>query len=278
HNNLRNLRKLLLIYRLIHFDDLIIDTDTGLNGRDKELCKPLLQLFYDTESYSKIANAISTFLARKNTRKNTVSIEPVLYKFIKEMLSNYKNNTISVKDIWEYTINNLGGVYDPDKKPNEFQSYDYDTIYRSTITKVLEGFGAERKHKETGNVLIFDPKKLERIGKQYEEFLKTEGTESTEGNMGQLPQKVIQNCIPKDSQSDNMPSVPSSLQDPILPYRCPFCEILGHGIVSFSNTDSMDKHTVQRHPRCNPYSQPDIEKFRQEYLRKCNGNGKEGMN
>ena len=77
HNNIRSLRKLLLIYRLVHFDDPIIDIDTGHNGRDKELCKPLLQLFQNTESYGKIAAAINTFLSKKNSRKNTISIEPV---------------------------------------------------------------------------------------------------------------------------------------------------------------------------------------------------------
>jgi hypothetical protein len=32
----------MLVYRLVHFDDAILDIDIGLDGRDKELCKPLL--------------------------------------------------------------------------------------------------------------------------------------------------------------------------------------------------------------------------------------------
>ena len=87
HNNLRNLRKLLLIYRIIHFDDPITDMDTEFNGRDKELCKPLLQLFQGTGSYSKIATALKKFLVKKNRRKRNVSIEPVLYGIIVDVVS-----------------------------------------------------------------------------------------------------------------------------------------------------------------------------------------------
>lgn len=287
HTDLNNLRKLLLIYRLVHFEDSIIDLDTGLEGRDKELCKPLLQLFYDTKSYSKIAVAINTFLSKKNTRKNNVSIEPVLYKFINEMLEQknadgsprYRNNTISVKDIWEYIIHSLGGVYDPDKKPNEFQSYDYDTIYRSTITKVLEGFGAERKHRKSGNILIFDPVKLDKIGRMYpsdeEGEVKGEGSESCEGNIDTLQPKntefhegkVIQNCIAEGSQRHNIPSPPSPLHSNT-PYTCPFCEIMGRGKVELSNEDLLERHCVQSHKGCAVHSQLDIEKFRQEYTTK----------
>ena len=39
-DELMGFRKLMLIYRLIHFKDPIPDIDIGLEGRDKELCKP----------------------------------------------------------------------------------------------------------------------------------------------------------------------------------------------------------------------------------------------
>lgn len=190
-NDLRDLKKLQLIYRIIHFEDPIIDMDSGYSGRDKELCKPLFQLFHNSESYGRIVQAVRSFLSKKNKRKNTVSIEPVLYKIVSDMLDDinpetgkklYPNYTISVRDIWDKIITTVDGVYDP-KKPNVFESYDYGTIYRSTITKIFEGFGAESRHKETGNILIFDPVRMEKIGKIFEEALKdmkAEGTEGTE--------------------------------------------------------------------------------------------------
>lgn len=50
--------------------------------------------------------------------------------------------TISVKDVWDEIKSIIGGVYD-EKKPNEYQTFDYDTIHRSTITKIIEGFGTK---------------------------------------------------------------------------------------------------------------------------------------
>ena len=258
HNSLRNLRKLLLMYRLIHFEDPIIDIDTELSGRDKELCKPLLQLFYDTNSYDRIANAIKSFLIRKNTRKNNVSIEPVLYRMVKEMLPKYKNNTIPVKDIWDYLVNNLGGTYDPDKKPNEFQSYDYDTIYRNTITKILEGFGAERKHKKSGNVLIFDQEKLEKIGRMYptdaEEEVKGEGSEGSEGNIDTLPKdNDIQSIVEKFDEMSKMPSPPSPLHpySDEYPPKCYHCNIGG-----FSSKEHYESHGIRHHVGLTLYPGP----------------------
>jgi hypothetical protein len=125
------------------------------------------------------------------TRKNNVSIEPVIYRIIEEMLANYKNNTIPVKDIWDHLVNNLSGVYDPDKKPNEFQSFDHETIYRNMITKILEGFGAERNHKKSGNVLIFDPEKL-KIGRMYPIDIEREVNENrAEDLAGDLVHSII---------------------------------------------------------------------------------------
>jgi hypothetical protein len=256
HNNLRNLRKLLLIYRLVHFDDPIIDAEIDLNGRDKELCKPLLQLFYDTNSYGKIAKALKKFLIKKNNRKRNVSIEPVLHGIIVDMIPRY-GTTISVSDIWEEIKNKIGGVYD-EKKPNEYQTYDYDTIYRTTITKILEGFGAEREHRRTGNVMIFDKDKLVKAGKMYE---LGEGSEGSEGNIDTLQNNDILNIVKVD-RVPITPSPPSPL------HHCPYCEILGRGKLEFSSEDLLERHGVQKHPGRAIYSKLDIEKFREEQSRK----------
>jgi hypothetical protein len=47
------LKQSMLVYRLIHFRDPIIDLDVGVQGRDKELVKPLLQLFYRADAQMK---------------------------------------------------------------------------------------------------------------------------------------------------------------------------------------------------------------------------------
>jgi hypothetical protein len=222
HDNLRNLRKLLLIYRLVHFDDPIIDAEIDLNGRDKELCRPLLQLFYNTNSYGKIAKALNTFLIKKNKRKKNLSIEPVLHGIIVDMIPSY-GTTISVADIWDGIRSNIGGVFD-ERKPNEYQTFDYDTIYKSTITKVIEGFGAEREHRRTGNVMIFDKDKLVKAGKMYE---LGEGSEGSEGNVDK--NNDILNIDEKFDRVPKMPSPPSPLHpnSDQYPPKCYHCNVNG---------------------------------------------------
>ena len=74
-------RKLMLVYRLLHFKDPIPDVDIGLDGRDKELCKPLIQLFNNTASEQIIRSALQNFLDLKNQRKSNL-IEAALHPII----------------------------------------------------------------------------------------------------------------------------------------------------------------------------------------------------
>ncbi|MFL6458808.1 MAG: hypothetical protein ACJ71G_17805 [Nitrososphaeraceae archaeon] len=80
-DQLVDFRKLMLVYRLIHFKDAIPDIDIGLDGRDKELCKPLLQLFDNAESYPEIRATLQKFLDAKNQKKSNL-IEAALLPLI----------------------------------------------------------------------------------------------------------------------------------------------------------------------------------------------------
>jgi hypothetical protein len=78
-NELLSLRKELLIYHLLHFKDPVPNVDTGLKGRNKELVKPILQLFYNAEQNIRkgIISTLERFLKAKHERKEN-SIEVAL--------------------------------------------------------------------------------------------------------------------------------------------------------------------------------------------------------
>ena len=164
-DELLDFRKLMLVYRLIHFHDAIADIDIGIDGRQKELLKPSLQLFHKTKSQIEIEGAFQIFLNAKNHSKSN-SIEAVLHLIIVNLVSQH-GKSVYAGQIWHSVRQSIPGVYD-DKKPNEYQTHDYDTIYRNTITNIIcDKFGAERRHKNDGTVLIFDPEKLVRVGNLY---------------------------------------------------------------------------------------------------------------
>ena len=107
------------------------------------------------------------FLAiKKNRKENT--IEVALYSLITNLVAEC-GTEISACAIWDrITDGKLIGHYD-ERKPNEYQTADYGTIYRNSITNIIcDKFGAQKRHKEKGNVLIFDVDKLVKIGKSYD--------------------------------------------------------------------------------------------------------------
>jgi hypothetical protein len=158
-------RKLMLIYRLIHFADPIADIDIGIDGRNKELCKPVVQLFYGSQAQKEIEGALQKFIDAKNQRKET-TIEAALYPIIANLISQH-GNELSASRLWESIKDHIEGI-SPERKPNEYYTSDYGPIYRNTITNIIcDKFGAKRKHKETGNVLIFNLEKVTRAGKVY---------------------------------------------------------------------------------------------------------------
>jgi hypothetical protein len=165
-DTLNDFRKLMLVYRLLHFKDVIDDVDVGVEGREKELAKPIIQLFYGTDTQQEIEKTLQYFLNQRNEKKDTM-LEPVLHPIVTALISKNQTNGIYVKDIWEIIVNDLGGRYD-EKKPNEFQSEDYGTIYRNQIGTILEHtFGGTPRHNRKGNSYNFDLNELVRVGKAY---------------------------------------------------------------------------------------------------------------
>jgi hypothetical protein len=164
---LKSFRKEMLIYRLIHFKDPIEDIDVGLKGRNKELCKPTIQLFHGTQSEQEIQKALQKHLDAKNRKKGN-SIEASLHPLISSLV-NKGGNKVLGKDIWTDIVNGgIEGSYDP-KKANEFQSAEHGTLFRNTLTAIIcDKFGAERKHGENGTIFTFDPDKLWKVGRAYD--------------------------------------------------------------------------------------------------------------
>ena len=92
---IKEFRKILLVYRLIHYMDHIKNIDIGLTGRKKELVKPYLQLFSNTKSerdkqiFQEIRNTFEIFLKIKNDKKD-FTLEAALVPIIIELMEQSK--------------------------------------------------------------------------------------------------------------------------------------------------------------------------------------------
>jgi hypothetical protein len=167
HNDLKHSRKLMMCYRLIHFGDHQPDIDISGLGGEKELCKPLLQLFYCSKAYKEVNDTLMTFIDRKNRHKKSIAIDPILFELVLEMIESKNDPMLVVNDIWREIRNKVPGEYLP-SKPNEYQTYDYDKIYRPIVSKTIEDFGAEHGRIHEGRVLIFNPRLMLRTARQYD--------------------------------------------------------------------------------------------------------------
>jgi hypothetical protein len=158
-------RKLLLVYRLRHFKDPIPDLDVGVEGRDKELVKHSLQLFYRCKCLNEVKETLQYFLDLKNEKKES-SIESILLKVVATLVKS-KGPEISSTLIWYQFKEEVPGM-ENEKNPNEYFTNDYGTIYRtSTLPAFLgDSFGGKVKHTKTGNVWIFDPIVIESLAKE----------------------------------------------------------------------------------------------------------------
>jgi hypothetical protein len=198
-DEINHLRKILLMYRLVHITDPYIEIDIGLDGRDEELCKPSLQLLYtlvvSEETRTEIERTLQYFLDIKNDRKGD-SVEASLYPIVIDALttigkdyvslSNYDEDdpkrlkSISTTELWEQITSSLDGSFDQDSR-NNFESDDFGGLYRSkVIGSIRDKFGAEKDHKKKGNNLIFDLDRLDKMKRIYENdgMIKTKSRDS----------------------------------------------------------------------------------------------------
>ena len=169
-DEINDLRKLLLMYILVHIKDPYKEISIGLDGRDEELCKPLLQLFYtlgaSEETLRELEETLQHFLDIKNKRKGQ-TLEAVIYPVIVNIVSQY-GERIQSSQLWQLITDSLEGHLD-EKNSNLFYSSDYGKMYRNTVTAMIcDKFGAEIDHRRDGNTIVFNSKSLGKNGKIYQ--------------------------------------------------------------------------------------------------------------
>src|SRR5919108_1341253 len=144
---LMGFKKLMLVYRLIHFKDLIADLDVGVQRRNKELCKPYIRLFYGSQAQREVEQTFQTFLDAKSDKKST-SLEAILIPVIIDLVEQ-KGNQILSSEIWNFVKENLEGETNP-YDPNGYHVSGY-TLYRNTVTRFLaDKFGASYTRTTSG--------------------------------------------------------------------------------------------------------------------------------
>ena len=256
-NELMELRKILLIFKLIHYSDPLIEIDVGLDGRDEEVCKPLLQLFYSLgaskETQEELEQTLQYFLNIKNKRKQN-SKEALIYPIMANAISKY-GLKINAGTIWHEITESLEGQLD-EKNPNIFHSADYPDFYRSTIIGMIaDKFGAELDHKEKGNSIIFNQDIFTRMGKQYDNAkgIQTRLIPDSPDSPDSTPKELFTTQIEMDQNTNELeqilvspyesdPSDESANINIEYPPDCYYCDQKFYGLEAYQS------HVIQKHP------------------------------
>lgn len=171
-------RKNLFMFRVLHFKDTIRNIDIGIEGRNKELVKPYLQLFSNASAdeelaiYQELQETFKILLTRKNERK-AFTIEATLLPLILQLMEEgSKVGTITFSTFWEKMQYHIRGKLD-ERRPNEYHTEDFGTIYRNSISNILQKLGVSSKHRRSYTELIFDKNKVLKNASQYNISIQT---------------------------------------------------------------------------------------------------------
>jgi hypothetical protein len=154
------------MYRLLNYNETIPDVKLNIKNRYKQLTKPLIRLFQNTETVNDIIKSLSKYLIEKNQEKID-SMDSAILTFIINLVSKY-GETLYNDQIWyELKIKYPDGEIQ--EKPYSWYIEGYGSVSKNSITKTCETkFGAKPyRDSEKGRGLIFNQKILNKLIVNY---------------------------------------------------------------------------------------------------------------
>ena len=151
---LMHIRKILFCYRLVHYDDKLLNVKLNVKNRTGELTKPLIRLFNNAPlSRQRILDDLSKFINERNKNKKE-SFEAKIYKAITELIEEraeeIRNGTITKEQLevlGTHIFSNEGIRYackiemdgrDIEGKDTAFYSTEFGTVSQKKITSILK--------------------------------------------------------------------------------------------------------------------------------------------
>lgn len=165
---LRQLRDMLLKWRLASMEWKIPEIDLAVKGRLKELWKPILQIVSGLTVEADLRTHLE-LLQKERLNEKTNTLEGHIVKVICELYA--PNQPLAFSDVWDALVKDLEGKLD-DKKPNKMDTAEFGEVTKQKVgyrlREVLSGRKTNtRGQKGPGRIYEFDAEKLRRIAKKY---------------------------------------------------------------------------------------------------------------
>ena len=166
-DELNEMRNTLLLVRLLHFNEKIPDIKLNIKGREKQLFKPVLRLFQNTNTLVNLLPVVTNYVVQKR-EANYRTLHAFLYRAVKDLITERQTTQLESGFIWEYIRSNLQGADVPGRALS-YDTSEFGTISQKEITQTFEHiFGAKTKKSHGIRKVAFDVSKLKRLGNVYD--------------------------------------------------------------------------------------------------------------
>ena len=165
---LRELRNILLKWRLASLEWKIPEIELPIKGRLKELWKPILQVVSGLTVEKDLRGQLEQ-LQKERLNEKTNTLEGHIVKVVCELYA--PETPLASSDIWDSLVKDLEGKLD-DKKPNKMDTPEFGEVTKQKIgyrlREVLSGKKTKARLQDVPVwVYSFDVEKLKRISKKY---------------------------------------------------------------------------------------------------------------
>jgi hypothetical protein len=165
-DELQSLRKLLLLYRMIHYNDPLPDVKLNVEGRLDDLCSPLIRLFQNASVFEEIADVLSKFIEEKQVRKAS-TLEAFLCNLASDLVESQASYQLESELVWNTVKKTLPGETIPGSSQS-YKSYEYGTISQRYIVGILrDRFGAILGSNGRRRLVTFEKDRLARMKQLY---------------------------------------------------------------------------------------------------------------
>jgi energy-coupling factor transporter ATP-binding protein EcfA2 len=172
---LRNLRNMLLKWKMLSKEWELPNVELNMKGRVKELWKPILQITSGLTVYDTLFKFVEDQKKeRLNVKQDT--LEGKVVQIVIEIFNGVKDSSSSIpfQTIWNRLQEELDGKIDANK-PNVMDTSDFFQVTKNKVgyrlREVLSGKSKPMREKDLeGKVVkayVFDTEKLRRIAKKY---------------------------------------------------------------------------------------------------------------
>ena len=165
---LRELRDMLLKWRLMTNEWKIPEIELPIKGRLKELWKPIIQVVSGLTVEKDLRGQLEQ-LQKERLNEKTNTLEGHIVKVVCELCA--PDKPLAFADIWDALVRDLEGKLD-DKKPNKMDTPEFGEVTKQKIgyrlREVLSGKKTKARLQDgPAWVYSFEADKLKRIAKKY---------------------------------------------------------------------------------------------------------------